>query len=161
MPGSPAQGSSVRKISPHNFWLQKPLRVVSGRNFWSPTQFLLTHTQTHLLRPTPSELQHWGSSLKGTSGTHGETGSVWHQGTHNCPFSKPSPHRAGKRVPYLRLHQPGSHCLPHPGDPLRLRPTKLTGPSKLLTFTFLYESLVLAHASQLPNSSQTSNHQSQ
>ena len=26
-----------------------------------------------LLRLTPSELQHWGSSLKGTSGIQGET----------------------------------------------------------------------------------------
>ena len=129
MPGSPAQGSSVRKISPHNFWLQKPLRVVSGRNFWSPTQFLLTHTQTHLLRPTPSELQHWGSSLKGTSGTHRETGSVWHQGTHHCPSSKPSPHTAGKHaisetpstwltlfdLPWRSLETASSNLSAHPG----------------------------------------------
>ena len=27
MPGTPAQGSSARKVSPHNFWLQKPARI--------------------------------------------------------------------------------------------------------------------------------------
>ena len=26
---TPAQGSSARKISPHNFWLQKPLGIES------------------------------------------------------------------------------------------------------------------------------------
>ena len=28
-PGPPAQGSSDRKISPHNFWLQKPAGIES------------------------------------------------------------------------------------------------------------------------------------
>ena len=28
-PGLPAQGSSARKISPHNFWLQKSVRIES------------------------------------------------------------------------------------------------------------------------------------
>ena len=28
-PGTPAQGSSARKISPHNFWLQKPAWIES------------------------------------------------------------------------------------------------------------------------------------
>ena len=32
-PGPPAQGSSARKISQYNFWLQKPVEIVSGRNF--------------------------------------------------------------------------------------------------------------------------------
>ena len=26
-PGPPAKGSSARKISPHNFWLQKPVGI--------------------------------------------------------------------------------------------------------------------------------------
>ena len=49
--GPPAQGSSARKTSPHNFWLQKPVGIkVSGRNCWSPKQFLLkepTHGLTY------------------------------------------------------------------------------------------------------------------
>ena len=54
-PGPPAQGSSARKISQYNFWLQKPVEIVSGRNFWNPKQFLLknphtdTPNQTHSL----------------------------------------------------------------------------------------------------------------
>ena len=78
------------------------------RNSWSPKQFLLTHTQTYLLRITPTELQHWGGSLKGTCGVNGETevsGMKLSRG--HCPFAKPSPQTAGKLVPYQRLHQPG------------------------------------------------------
>ena len=66
---------------------------VSRRNFWSPKQFLLTHTWTHLLRCTPSELQHQGGRLKGTSGILGETevsGIKVSRG--HCPFSNPSPY---------------------------------------------------------------------
>ena len=67
-----------------------------------------THTRTHLLRLARSELQHQGGSLKGTSGTQGETevsgtGASRSRGL----FAEPSPHRAGRLVPYLRLHQPG------------------------------------------------------
>ena len=53
---SPAQGYSARKVSPHNFWLQKPTGIESvGKNHWSPSQFLLksphtdSPTQTHSL----------------------------------------------------------------------------------------------------------------
>ena len=46
---------------------------VGRRNFWSPKQFLLKNTHTDLLRLTPSELQHHGSSLTGTSGIQGGT----------------------------------------------------------------------------------------
>ena len=46
---------------------------VSGRNFWSPKQFLLKNPHTHLIRLTPSELQHWGWSLKGTRDIQGRT----------------------------------------------------------------------------------------
>ena len=68
-PGPPAQDSSARKISPHNFWLQKPVGIESvekaagaiSSSSWG------THTWTHLLRLAPSELQHWGDSFNGTS----------------------------------------------------------------------------------------------
>ena len=75
IPDPPAQGSSARKISSHNFWLQKTVETefveeaagVLSNSTWG------THTWTHLLRLAPSELQHWGGSLKGTSGIQGET----------------------------------------------------------------------------------------
>ena len=70
--------------------------------------------------------------MKGTSGTQGETevpGIKVSRG--HCPFSKPSSHRAGKLMPYLRLPTTWLTltCL---GDPQRLCPTQLTGLCKLL-----------------------------
>ena len=80
---------------------------VSGRNLWSPKQFLLQNS--HMDSPTqitPFELQNWGNSLKGTSGIKGETGMPGIEMTRgHCPFSKVSPHGAGKMVPYLRFHR--------------------------------------------------------
>ena len=66
----PGQDSSARKISLYNFWWQKPAGIESmeeaagalSSSSWG------THARTHLLRLTPSELQHQGSGLKGTSG---------------------------------------------------------------------------------------------
>ena len=46
-------------------------------------------------------------------------------------------------MPYLRPHQPSLHFLPCPGGALRLHPTQLTGPPKLLIMIVLYEWLVL------------------
>ena len=46
---------------------------VRQRVFWSPRQYLLMGPHTQLLRLPPSELQYWGSSLKGTRNTWGET----------------------------------------------------------------------------------------
>ena len=64
-----------------------------------------THTWIHLLKVTPSKLQYWGSSLKGTSDIQGETEvSGIKESKGHCPFAKLSPHRADKLVPYLRLH---------------------------------------------------------
>ena len=68
--GPPAQDSNARKVSPHNFWLQKPVGIevveeaaeALSRTSWG------TYTRTHLLRLPPFDCQHWGSSLKGTSG---------------------------------------------------------------------------------------------
>ena len=109
-PGPPAQDSRARKISPHNFWLQSPLGIESveeaagalSSSSWG------SHTQTHLLRLMPSEIQHWGGSLKGTSGTQGETevSGIWASRGY-CLFAEPSPHRAGRLVPNLILHLPG------------------------------------------------------
>ena len=74
MPGPSAKGSRARKISPHNFWLQNPSsNRVSGRNFWSPKQFLLKSPHIDLLRLIPFELLNQGNSLKGTSGIQGGT----------------------------------------------------------------------------------------
>ena len=113
-----------------------------------------THTQTHLLRLTDSELQHEGSSLKGTSGTHRETeasGIKVCRG--HCPFSKPSTHKARKLVPYLRLHTRTTLFYPTWRSPETL-PHPTYGPTQAI---FPYEWMVLAHAEQLTKSSQTSN----
>ena len=65
-----------------------------------------THTQTYLLRLAPSKPQHWGSSLKVISSIQGETEVCGIKASRgHYPFSKPSPYRAGRLVPYLRLHQ--------------------------------------------------------
>ena len=74
-PRPPAQGSSARKISPYNFWLQNPAGIewVEENAGVSSSSSQRTHTGTHLLRLTPSELQHRGSSVKGTSGIWKET----------------------------------------------------------------------------------------
>ena len=51
-----------------------------------------THTQTHLLKFNPSELQHQGSSLKVSSGIQARTEmSGIKVSRSHCPFSKPSP----------------------------------------------------------------------
>ena len=71
----PGQDSSARKISLYNFWLQKPEGIESVEEAaGAPSSSSeRTHTWTHLLRFAPSELQHQGGSLKGTSGIQGET----------------------------------------------------------------------------------------
>ena len=74
IPDSTAQGSSARKISSHNFWLQQTSRdLISGRNHLSPKQFVLKNPDMNLLRLTTYELQHWGSSLKGTNDIQGKS----------------------------------------------------------------------------------------
>ena len=132
-PVPPAQGSSAWKISSHNFWMQKPVGIelveqtagASGSSSWR------THTQTHLLRLTPSELQCQGSNLESTSAIKGETEESGIKASRDhCPFSKPSPPRVGKLVPYLRLHQPGQQCLTQLGDHHRLCSAQIMGPPK-------------------------------
>ena len=66
-------------------------------------------------------------------------------------------HRAGRRAPYLRLHQPGSHCLPHAGGSLTPYPTQLSGPPQLIPVASSYKWLVLAHASEFSKFSETGN----
>ena len=46
---------------------------MEDRNFWNPRLFLLKGPHTGLLGLTPSELQHWGSRLKGTRNIQGRT----------------------------------------------------------------------------------------
>ena len=107
-PGPPAQDSSARKISPHNFWLQKPVGIESVEETAGFLSIPNKDMHTDLLRLTPCDLQQWDSSLKGTSGMEGETevsGIMVNRG--HCPFVKPSHNRVSKLVPYLRFHQPG------------------------------------------------------
>ena len=93
--------------------------------------------------------------MKGTHAIQGETevsGIKVNRG--HCPFSKTSPCRAGKLVPYLRLHHPGEHCLSCLEDSPETPSHPTYGPTQ---DAFPYERLVLAHTSQLPKCSQTSN----
>ena len=133
-PGPPAQGSSDRKRSPHEFWLQnqqncgwvrKRLLESQAILLKGPTQGL---TWTHLF---------WGPSW----GTSSKVAEVWREALNYlafrqeleeqlCPRHKCwlrplllcilSLHRASRQVSCL---QPGSHCSPHPGDSLRPDPT--------------------------------------
>ena len=134
----PSPGSSVRKISPRNFWLWKPAGIESVEEAAGAlsSSSWRTHTPTHPLRLAPTELQHWDSSLKGTSGTEGATKvSGIRVSRGHCLFAEPPsppPARAARLVPYLRLHEPGQHCVTHLGDPQRLHPTQLLGSPKLL-----------------------------
>ena len=72
-PCPPAQGSGARKISSHNFWLQN----TAGAELVEETvesQEVPLEEPTHGLTQIHSlELQHWHSSLKGTSGIQGGT----------------------------------------------------------------------------------------
>ena len=60
-------------------------------------------------------------------------------------------------MPYLSLHQPGYPCLPPPGDSLRPRCILIHDPPKLFPVAFPHKQLLLAHASDFPNISQTGN----
>ena len=104
--GPPAQDSSARKVSPHNFWLQKPrgfdsVEETSGAPSSSSWR---SHARPHLLRFTPSELQHLGSSLKGTSVIQRETEvfSIMASRGH-CPFAKPSTNRATEAASWCHI----------------------------------------------------------
>ena len=59
------------------------------------------HTGTHLLGLTPSELQHWGSSLKGTSGTQGGTEVTGIKAGAGRQFFSQTEWQAKAIVPYL------------------------------------------------------------
>ena len=67
-----------------------------------------THTQTHLLRLSLSELQQWGGSSKGTSGIQGETEvSGIRASRGHCSFAELSPPpKVDRLVPHLKLHLP-------------------------------------------------------
>ena len=103
--GPPAQDSSARKISPHNFWLWKPagIELVEEAAGAISSSSWGTHTRTHLLRLAPSQLQHWGGSLKETSGIQGETEV---SGIGESRGLSTRHHRASKLVPYLTLYHP-------------------------------------------------------
>ena len=106
IPGPLAQGSTVKNISTHNFGLHKPTRIESvEETFLSPKQFLLKNPHTaSLLKLTPSELQHWGDSLKDTSGTQGRTEvSCIGARRGHCPFSKPFPNTAPETASWCHI----------------------------------------------------------
>ena len=103
----------------------KTLAWIGRRKYWTPKKSLLKnpHTDLLFLRFTLSELQHRGSSLKGTNGMQGGTevsAIKVRAGGEISPRQKggqrplflswtlsPKSHRAHRWVPYLRLHQPG------------------------------------------------------
>ena len=144
---------------------------MGGRNFWNPKQLPLENPHTDLLRHTPSELQHQGSSLKGTSSIKGgnevsgiKVGaggqlSLRQKGgqrplslfrTCLCP-PEPQSQEVGA------IYETPSTWLTLFAQPRRSPKTLFHptyGPTKA---TFPYEWLVLAHVSQLPNSSHISN----
>ena len=134
---------------------------VGGRNFSSPKQFLLKHPCRNLFRLTPSELQQQNSSLSGTSGIEGEAeaygikvragGQKGGQRPFIVPFLNPPPTEPQSWQAGAISESPSTS---HLGNPLRLQPSQFMGPPKLLTVIFPYEWLVLAYASQLPNSCQ-------
>ena len=71
-PGPPPLRFQCQEDKSPQLLATKPSRYwVSGRNFWSPKQFLLKNPHMDLLRLIPFELLHQGSSLKGTSGIRG------------------------------------------------------------------------------------------
>ena len=123
---------------------------------------------THGLIHTPSELQHRVSSLRGTRDIQGgnELSSIRERAVGWASFSQTEvlaedivplialPHRACRQVPYLRLHQRGSHCLPHPDNSLKPHPPQLSGTPKLFPVAFSYEWPILAHVSDFPKISQ-------
>ena len=121
---------------------------------WSPRQFLLKGPCTGLLELTSSELQCWGHSLKGPRDIQGGTefqgirvrakGAVFYQKNSAeaiVSFWGPC-HIASSWVRYLRIHQPGYHCSPHPSDSLRACSTQTVGPSH--SFQWLFHTNVLS-----------------
>ena len=74
----------------------------------------------------------------------------------HCSLSGPSPTEPPGRGHYLRLHQPGLHCLTHPGDSLRPSLSQLSGPPKLFPVHYPYKWPGLTHALDLTKICQTS-----
>ena len=70
-PGSLAQGSSARKISPHNSGCKNQQGLSWGKKLPESQEVPLKKPQTYLLRLTSSEYQHEDSTLKENSGLQG------------------------------------------------------------------------------------------
>ena len=125
--GPPAQGTSARKRNPQNLWLQKPMGLeLVKKKLLDSLAVPLKGPMLNLLRCIPSEVQHWGSYLKGTSDIREELKFLASErelgdsflpdrkvGGGHCAFFEPFPpsepqnHRTGRLVLYLGLHQPG------------------------------------------------------
>ena len=130
---SPAQGSSARKMSPW-FLAVKPSRDWScGRqNLLKPQAVPLKKPMHRLIWIHSLWAPVWGQHIERQQRHKGRNWIVWHQGeSWGTAFSQtevladaivtflsrpPTEPQTSRWVPYLRLHQPGSHCLPHPGN---------------------------------------------
>ena len=144
----PSVGFQCQKCKFPQLWLQNPEGIeLVEETAGSPSSTLKELTGTHLFRFSPSELQHYGSSLKGTRSILGETevpGIKVNIGL--CPFSKPPQSWQASTISettstLLKLFD---LLWRSPETPLHptCRPTKAAFP---------YECLIFAHASLLPN----------
>ena len=127
-----------------------------------------------LLRLTPSELHHWGRSLKGTVASEEKLKHLasrsekrdsfsqrgrWAEAIFflTTPLTEPQYHRASRWMLYFLANLANTVCPTLVIDSLRFCPNQLVGSPKQLTVAFPYKWLVLAYASQLPKSSEISN----
>lgn len=127
--------------------------------------FLLKRAQDRLtVRLTCSDLQHVGSSTKGTRDIQGASempgfrvkagGAVFSQlevlaESIHCSLVDPSPTQPPSESP-SESPSPGSLCFPCSSDFPRPHPTQLSGPSKMLPVTFSYKWSILVHAEDFP-----------
>ena len=139
--------------------------------FWGHKySFLLKDLCMDLLALTPSELQHWGSSSKGTrnvrvgtelSGIKEKAGGTAFSQTKVlteaiASFLSPPHNRVCRSHICISFHQPAYHCSPCPSDSLRPCTTQLLDPSKLFPVICSCKWPFLAHASHFPKISHKS-----
>ena len=142
-PGIPAPHQTTRfHCQKGKLLAVKTSGVWGSRRNWDSQKFPLKEPRTDLgLRPTHSlRAPALRQQLEGHQWHTGRNWSAWHRdkcwgiasswtkpqrpSSGTVPFLSPSTNRA--TTPYLRLHQPGSRGLPHPGNYLMLCPIQLT-----------------------------------